>query len=109
MTPVEFEIAFAALPREERDVLLDRLREVHKREPREHPYLTPEQIALVNRRAEEVERGDGRTVSAEEGVAGLSEAIRRVGAGEDPDAVLAELRARRDAGWRREQELADAA
>ena len=94
-TAAEIEAAFRALPPADRGPLLDRLcaayDELHP------PPLTPEQIALVNERAAMEDRGEGCSVPAEESLAGLSEAVRRVAGGEDPDAVLPELRRRRDA------------
>ena len=108
-TAAEIETALLALPPEEREPLMERVWQKHLDDPAVGPYLTPEQVALVNRRAEEVERGEVELGSIEQTTAGLSEAIRRVGAGKNPDEVLADLRARRDAGTLLQKEPARAA
>ena len=93
-TPAEIEAAFFALPADRRGELLDRLWQGYGSDPAVAPPLGPEVVAEMRRRVEQLDRGEGRTFSAEHCLAGLTEAIRRVGAGEDPDAVLAELRER---------------
>ena len=94
-TPAEIEAALFAMPPDERDELLENMRQRHADEMGYVPHLTPEQVAMIRRRAEEVDRGEVELLTIEESTSGLSEAIRRVGAGEDPDTVLAELRDRR--------------
>ena len=94
-TAAEIETALLALPPEEREPLMERVWRKHLEDPAVGPYLTPEQVALVNRRAEEVERGEVELIEMDEHLSSLSELIRRVGAGEDPELVKAELRARR--------------
>ena len=108
-SPAQIEAALFALPPAEREELPEALWQRHANEMGYVPHLTPEQIETLNRRAGEVERGEVELYTIEETQAGLSEAIRRVGAGEDPDAVLAELRARRDGGRSAERELAGVA
>ena len=87
---------FMVLEQSDRVPLLARLARLNDEFPEPAPRMTPEQVAMIDRRAEEVDRGEVELSSIEETTRGLSEVIRRVGAGEDPDTVLAELRARRD-------------
>ena len=98
---------FMTLDRSERIPLLARLTELNDEFPDPAPYMTPEQVAMIERRAEEVDRGEVELIGMDEHLAGLSELIRRVGAGEDPEAVKAELRGRREERRSREPELAD--
>ena len=105
-TAAEIEAAVLALPPAEREPLLERVWRKHLEDPAVAPPLTPEQVALLQERIGRTERGDERLHTLEEATVGLREAIMRVGAGEDPDLVLAEHRARRNAAAA-ERETAD--
>ena len=76
-TPAEIEAALMALPPDDRGALLARATRRHGEDPAVAPRLTPEQIALVNERAAQVERGEGREdwLTHEEVMAGLHEIV----------------------------------
>ena len=96
MTAAEIETAFAAVPTEDRTRLLSRLAQIHGEDPNVAPKLTPEQIAEVSRRSEEVARGEAELVSVEETFARA-------------DAIIEEARRRQESGDAAEGGLADAA
>ena len=108
-TPAEIEAAFLALPADQREPLLERVWQKHWEDPANAPPLTPEQVAELDRRTEEVERGEGDLIDWRESVAGISEGLRRVAAGEDPETVRAEIVARRVTARQEEGEAARAA
>ena len=83
------EAALMALPADDRGALLKRATRRHGEDPAVAPKLTPEQIALVNERAAQVERGEGREdwLTYEEAMASLREITDRIRAGESVNDV----------------------
>ena len=115
----QIEAAFHALPPEQSGPLLARLNHHAPAAPPPAPGgepggqngeyvprpLSPEAEAELARRIEEHDREPWRSLSVEQSTRSLSESLRRVAAGEDPDVVRADMIRQREA-WLEENRVA---